>query len=68
MKIATIYNDAEAVCMSVNWNAESGLITYKDVETEREWDSGEFAETLEKALEDTYDRYKYGWDLVFEAD
>lgn len=66
MKIATIYNDADDIRMSIYWNETTGLITYKNVETGEEWDADETSETLQEAIEDTYARYCTGWDLEIE--
>lgn len=66
MKIATIYNDADDIRMSIYWNETTGLITYKNVETDEEWSADETAETLQEAIEDTYARYSTGWDLEIE--
>lgn len=64
MTIATIYNDLEAILIEVLWDAESGAITYRDT-SGCEWSADESADTLEKAMSDTFDRYSTGWDLTF---
>lgn len=66
VKIATIYNDICNIKMSVNWNDETKLITYCNLQTGEEWDSDETADTLQDAIDDTYLRYCYGWGLVLE--
>lgn len=64
MKIATIYNDEERLSIEVHWDSKSGKITYHmDGRVE---DAGETAETLQKAVDDTYGRYRYGWYLEIE--
>ena len=65
MLIATIYNDAEDVRLGVYWDPESTLITYLNLETREEMCSDEHAETIDAAIDDTYSRYAYGWDLQF---
>lgn len=66
MKIATIYNDIEDIKMAVLWDEETGEITYRNEDTGEEWSSDEIADTLQEAIDDTYARYCYGWDLKFE--
>lgn len=66
MKIASIYNDIEDISMDVIWDPESKQISYRNTETGEEYSSDETAETLDEAIDDTYARYCYGWDLVFE--
>ena len=66
MKIANIYNDFEDIRMDVMWDLKSKEITYLNCETGEEWSSGETADTIEQAIDDTYARYCYGWDLKFE--
>lgn len=65
MKIATIYNDEERLNIEVHWDSETGKITYH-IEDGRVEDAGETADTLQEAVDDTYDRYRYGWYLEFE--
>ena len=65
MKIATIYNDEEHLNIEVHWDPETGKITYH-IEDGRVEDADEAAETLQKAVDDTYNRYRYGWHLEFE--
>lgn len=65
MKIATIYNDEEHLNIEVHWDPKTGKITYY-VEDGRVEDADETADTLQEAVDDTYDRYRYGWHLEFE--
>ena len=66
MKIASIYNDIKDIRMDVIWEPESKQISYRNIENGEECSSGESAETLNEAIDNTYARYCYGWDLVFE--
>lgn len=66
MKIATIYNEIEDVHMDVMWDQETCNITYRNADTGEEWNSGESANTLQEAIDDTYGRYSIGWNLEIE--
>lgn len=61
--IATIYNDVTDSNINIIWDSEDHEITYRDIDSGEEWSADETAETLEKAIDDTYCRYNNGWDL-----
>lgn len=63
IKIANIYNDFEDIEIDIFWDEDSKEIIYQNADTEEEWDAGETADTLNDAIDDTYDRYRYGWGL-----
>lgn len=65
MKIASIYNDVEDVRMDIMWDEETKQITYRNTDTGEELSADESADTLQKAIDDTYSRYRYSWDLEF---